>query len=186
MERFVKGESSDLEKPLEKHFLDDLQHLRERYQENLVLIEREWGFTREFESTGWNSPNTWLRIKADAIELHEAGAMTLIDLKSGKKYGNEVKHNQQGQLYAIGAFLEFPEVDLINVQFWYCDQQGKKTKKDYPRSWLPKAMGIWQKKGLKVTEATDFPPKPNVLNCKFCDFGTVNGTGICQYAVEPL
>lgn len=184
-EDYITGKRNDLPKPLDK-FADDYGHLREAYGENRVRVEEEWGYDCNLAETSWRDKSVWLLVKVDAIEFVDEGAAVLVDLKTGKKYGNEVKHNQQGQLYAIAAFLRFPKLDSIRVEFWYPDQQGKKTSKYYDRQAIAKYLPRWIDKGVKVTTTTSFPPKPNCMNCKFCDYGVQTGTGECVYAVEAL
>lgn len=184
-EHFITGQRSDLPKPLDK-FRPDYEHLREAYGENRVHVEEEWGFDQNLQEASWRAPEVWLRVKVDAIEFVDAEAAVLTDLKTGKKYGNEVKHNQQGQLYALAAFLRFPKLESIRVEFWYPDQQGKRTSKYYDRLAIAKYLTRWIDKGMKMTTTTDFPPKPNAHNCKYCDYGVQSGTGECVYAVEGL
>ena len=46
----------------EKQFAD----LRAGYLDGTVELEGEWGFTTDWEPTGWLSDDTWARIKLDA------------------------------------------------------------------------------------------------------------------------
>ena len=51
-----------------------------------------------------------------------ATTATVIDFKTGKRWGNEVKHAQQAQLYALGTALRYDEVQKIYTELWYVDQ----------------------------------------------------------------
>lgn len=184
-EAFVKGELDTLPTTLKK-LADEYEALRQHYLNGHATVEDEWAWNAELEPVDWMAPDVWLRVKTDAIVFYGDDTVKLIDLKSGKKYGNEVPHMQQGQLYAAAAFLKYPALQFCAVEFWYPDQQGAKTTKNFTREKGEELLGRWIGKGLKMTSATEFLPKPNTMNCKYCDYGTLNGTGDCTFAVEPL
>lgn len=184
LEQYIKGEINALPKWF-NGFKTEIERLREGFSDGVVLVEDGWGFDDHLNSIDWFDSNVWLRVKLDALEFHDETAAVAIDLKSGKKYGNEVKHNQQGQLYALASFIRFPKLEQLRTEFWYPDQQ-KRTKKDYSRVDVAKYLPRWIEKGTRITTATAFPPKPNAHNCKYCDYGRENGTGYCVYAVESL
>ena len=103
---------------------------------------------------------------------------------TGKSFGNEVSHTQQGQLYAVALMVMFPEAESIAVEFWYLDE-GKKKQRHYTRAKLTRIMASFNKRGQAMTSATTFPAKANAINCKWCEFGVHKGNGTCQYAVNP-
>ena len=45
----------------------------------------------------------------------------VIDYKTGKRWGNEVKHAQQTQLYALGTALRYDEIQNVYTELWYLD-----------------------------------------------------------------
>ena len=184
-EAFVKGETDTLHgslKPMKAQY----EALRAEYAEGNVKVEEEWAFDIMMEPVDWFDPNVWLRVKTDAMVFYPDDSARIIDLKSGKKYGNEVPHMLQGQLYAATAFVRYPNLTDVSVEFWYPDQQGIKTSKHYTKEKAETLLGRWIMKGVEMTSTTDFPAKPNAMNCKWCDYGSVNGTGDCGFAVEPL
>lgn len=185
-EEYVSGLLDKLPTSLRK-LSAEFEELRNARAENsaAVVLEEEWAFDVDLENTGWFDPTVWLRIKTDVTWFLDKQNAIVIDYKTGKKDGNEVPHTQQGILYAGGAFIRNPSLEYVEIQFWYLDY-GKITKKHYDREKAMKLLRRQIEKGLKMTTATEFPPKPNAMNCKYCDYGTVNGTGECQYAVEPL
>lgn len=183
-ENYIKG-TGPLHKSLEQ-LTQRFELLRGLYGEGKVLVEEEWALTRELEPCAWNADTVWLRCKADAVIMHDKLTATVIDLKTGRRFGNEIKHNQQAQLYAALAFFLFPSLTDITTQLWYADEKGLVAEKHIQRI---KGLELFNKfinKFRAMTSATHFPPHPNVMNCKWCDYGTQKGTGDCTFAVEPL
>jgi PD-(D/E)XK nuclease superfamily len=183
-EDFVQGKLTDLPKPLRK-FEGDFNLLRGMFADGMVTVEEDWGFTSDWGITGWMAPDTWARLKCDVVVHHDEKHLTVIDHKTGKKFGNEVPHTQQGQLYAVGAFMRYPDVEVISVEFFYLDE-GKKSKKTYTREKALKYMKRFTDRAVAMTTCKVFNPKPNKFNCQWCDFGVNKGTGECPYAVGDL
>lgn len=179
-ENYVKGEG-DFIKEMKK-FREYFEELKAKYAFGGVHLEEDWGFTIDWKPTGWFDANVWCRMKLDnLIEENEVTA-TATDYKSGKKYGNEVTHSQQGQLYSIGSFMRYDNLEVINVDLLYIDQ-GIITRKVYTREKAMKLLPSWNRRALRMTEATDFPPKPTKVSCMWCPYGPQNGDGSCQWGV---
>jgi len=160
-----------------------LEVLRAQYDEGRVEVERKWGFTREWEPVEWDHPDCWALIIPDSV-LHTApGVIELDDWKSGKSFGKEIAHTQQLQLYAIAAFMAYPQAKLVTVRIGYIDE-GKEKKRRYTRDAVAQLMPRWEQRAKQLTGAIAFKPRPNRSNCRFCDFGPNNGTGACPYGVE--
>ena len=179
-ERYVKDEG-----PLVKEmrrFETDFEALKEHYNDGHVQLEGDWGFDIDWQQTGWWDDNVWARIKLDAFRRYDDQTAGLIDYKTGKKMGNEVKHTQQAQLYAVGAFMRYPEIDLIHASFWYLDQ-GQRFNKTYKRDNLALYLKKFNQRALALTTAANFPAKPNKMKCRWCEYGINKGTGECPYAV---
>jgi len=131
-EDYIQG-LTDTIIPELKHVAKVLEDLRELFKEQgKVSVEGEWAFTKEWVPTGWMSPDCWARIKLDVLVYQTPTSARVIDWKSGKKFGNEVTHGQQGLLYAIGAFMRDPQLEFCDVEFYYTDQ-NEITKKSYTR-----------------------------------------------------
>lgn len=180
-ENFVKGEGP-FTKALRK-FDEPFHQLQEAYAEGRVELEQEWGFTEQWDSVSWRDTDCWAMIKCDVVEHLDEQTLHTIDHKTGKSMGNEVPHTQQLQLYALAAFMKYPQVQVIKASLWYIDE-GKPRSKTYNRTQVPAFLPRWTERAYKLTQAMTFPPKPNRGNCKFCDFGLDNGTGACAYAVS--
>ena len=182
-EQFIKGEVNTLPASLKK-FKDEFIRLREDYQEGTVKIEDEWAFDEEWTVIhDWWGKNVWLRVKTDVIEFFDNTAAVIIDWKTGKRFGNEVPHTQQGQLYAIAAFMRYPQLDAVEVQFAYLDE-GKTTKKIYRRDQVAAFLTRFLERAQKLTTCVSFQPKPNIHNCQWCPYGPEKGTNVCTYGVN--
>jgi hypothetical protein len=127
----------------------------------------------------------WLRLKLDAMVMHSPRTATVIDFKTGKKFGNEIKHGEQLQLYALTTFLRYPDLEEVFAELWYIDQpEGNNiTSKRYTRQQALMFKNAWTKRGLKVTTTTEFKPNPNRFSCQWCQYGPWNG-GQCQVGVR--
>lgn len=187
-EAFVKGDG-DLIKEMAK-FADYFADLKVEYEAGDVKVEEDWGFDQDWQVTGWFDKNVWCRMKLDNFrvigkdENNNPVAGIATDYKTGKKFGNEVSHNQQGQLYAIGSFMRFPTLELVDVEFKYLDHGLNSKKKQYTRAKAMQFLASWQARAEKLTSDREFRPKPNKINCKWCPFGPQNGDGSCEWGVD--
>jgi len=93
----------------------------------------------------------------------------VIDYKTGRKNGNEVKHAEQGQLYQLATFLRYPNLEYIDVEFWYTDQDDI-THMHYRRDQGLRYLRGFDARGKALTTAVDFPAKPNIFNCRWCPY----------------
>ncbi len=187
-EAYVKGEG-DLTKEMYK-FGDYFQEIKTEYDAGDVEIEENWGFDADWQSTGWWDDNVRVRVKLDNFRVIArdddgqpvAGIPT--DYKTGKKFGNEVTHNQQGQLYAISTFLRYPSLEYVDVEFLYLDHGLKSKPKRYTRTKAMKMLPVWEQRFQKLFDDREFRPKANKINCKYCPFGPQNGDGSCDWGVD--
>ena len=181
-EQYVKGELSELPRELRK-FAEQFEKDRELYAEGKLIVEEPWGFDKDLVPCDWHDDNVWLRMKLDQLVLLDGEkALRVVDLKTGKRYGNELKHVQQGQLYMIGAFLRYADAALVEVVFRYLDE-GKESKRVYTRRDVDRFLPRWLERARAMTENTMYKAKPNRMVCRFCDYGVTNGSGACPYAV---
>jgi len=169
-EDFVKGKRDTLIPELKKHYEQAFLDLREEFKAGRASLEGEWGYTIDWATTGWVEDDTWARIKLDAIVMESDTSARVIDYKSGKRYGNEIAHGQQGLLYAIGTFMRFPVLEHVTTEFWYVDQDGNPTTKPYTRDTALMFMPGWHKRGVKMTTEKEFNPSPSKHTCRWCSF----------------
>ena len=144
--------------------------LKTLFAEAKVETEGEWGFTLLWEPTGWISPDTWARIKLDALVHESETSARVIDYKTGKQMGNEIAHSQQALIYAIGTFFMYPDLEILNTEMWYLDH-GTTMEQTYTRDEAMVFMPKLHERAVAMTTATKFPPNPSNYNCRWCSFG---------------
>lgn len=128
----------------------------------------------------WVPP--WLRLKIDALVMHDEKTATLIDYKTGRKYGNEVKHMEQLQLYQLTAFMRYPKLETIFAELWYTDQD-EVTSVKFSRALGLRFQDKFSKRGDAVITTDRFPPNPSKFVCKWCQYGPW-GSGHCEEGVR--
>lgn len=165
-------------------FKPELNALRTLYAAGKVSLEGEWGYTKEWKPTPWMSADVWTRIKLDAIVFLSKTKAVVIDYKTGKRWGNEIKHGEQMQLYQLAAFLRYPDLQEITVELWYTDL-NELVSLTYTRAQGMKFLASFTNRGKRMTECEDFPPNPNAFSCRFCPYKPVEkgGTGHCSVGV---
>lgn len=179
-ESFVRGEGPLV--PELAKFADDFNELKRRFAlGGQVELEGEWGMSDEWEIAPWNT--AWLRLKLDALVLGDDYDAVVIDYKTGKKYGNEVKHGQQLQLYALVTFLRYPELEEVTAELWYLDVD-ERTSVTFTRDQALRFRSSFDKRGTALTTCMDFPPNPNKFTCQWCLYGP-NHSGHCAVGVRP-
>lgn len=181
-EQYVNGKRDDLIPELRK-FSTEFEVLRAQYKAGCVSLEGEWAMDEDWAPTPWRDKRTWVRMKLDACVFRgdKKDNALVIDYKTGKKYGNEIKHTEQGQLYAVGVAMRNPEIQKIDVEFWYTDQDDI-LDMHYTRAEALKFVRPFTRRGKKMTAATEFPPNPNVFTCKWCPYKPSAG-GQCKVGV---
>lgn len=177
-EAFCRG-TSPLIPELGK-FRTEFESLKTLFNQGMAEFEGEWAMCKNWEPAGWSSPEAWLRLKLDAIvHLNELQAV-VIDYKSGRRHGNEIGHAEQTQLYALVSFLRFPMLEEVTTELWYVDGD-ELTSTTYTRNQALRVKPAFTRKGLEVTECTDFPANPNIFSCAYCPYsGKQGGTGHCE------
>ena len=178
-ERFVRGGVELI--PELKSFSAEFHDLRNKYEHGMVSLEGEWAINKNWEPVAWGDRDAWARIKLDAFVRLSKTHAVVIDYKTGKKFGNEIKHAEQTQLYQLAAFLRYPELETIDVELWYTDQDDL-THMKYTRSQGMRFFQNFNQRGIAMTSAEEFPPSPNVFACKWCPYGP-RGTGDCDKGV---
>lgn len=188
-EMFVRGEVNEPCTELE-HFVPELNKLKELYQSGIVAMEDMWCYDRNWSPVEADDfDNIWLRVKLDVAVFVDDNTAIVIDHKTGKKAGNEVKHAQQGQLYAVSTFMRYLELEKVYVEFWYIDQNDI-TQQMYTRTAARKFWHSWNERATKMTSDVFFDANPNDWNCRFCPYGPeassnkwVKKSGHCQHGV---
>lgn len=130
----------------------------------------------------WRWVPSWLRLKLDVLVHVGDDEAIVIDYKSGKKWGNEVKHAQQLQLYALVTFLRYPHLEVLNAELWYVDI-GETTRQTFTRSQALRFKSGFDRSGKAIVSNTAWPANPNKWSCQWCPYGPEH-TGHCDVGVR--
>jgi CRISPR/Cas system-associated exonuclease Cas4 (RecB family) len=157
-----------------------LGKLREWYSftPNQMVVEDEWGLDENWNPVPWMEATC--RMKLDCGVL-SSRSFRVIDWKSGRKDGNEIKHTMQGQLYAIGASCMYPARTTVVVEFHYVDGTGTPLKATYTPDKIARFRATYDKRAARMLADTEFRAVPNKSNCKWCPFAINNH---CPVAVK--
>lgn len=181
-EDYVNGVGSDIVPvPLQKFDIEfrAMRNLKKQ-SPNQVIQELEWGF-----DTQWNPvpyKGAFGRVKSDLIKFNPDFTQgVVVDYKTGKKFGNEVKHGRQLEVYALSSFIMYPNLQVLDMEDWYLDLNEMLAIRNITREKALKVyMRVFDAKFREMTSATKFPPNPNVNSCKYCPYGD---TGHCDKRV---
>lgn len=124
----------------------------------------------------------WHRSKIDALVMPRPEVAIVIDYKTGKRFGNEIKHAEQTQLYALNTVMRFPLVEEVHTELWYTDVDDLAAAR-FTRDQILRFKTNWDKRGHAVTDCTNFPPNPNLYSCQWCQYGPWN-SGHCTVGVR--
>jgi hypothetical protein len=130
------------------------------------------------------SSDVWVRIKCDLVVHRAPSDIVVVDYKSGRKFGNEIKHGEQMHLYVLATIMRYPKAQTITTELWYLDQDDL-TSRVYTREQGLRFLKNFEDRLEKMTTADDFPPKPNVFSCRWCPYKPKEkgGTGHCSVGV---
>lgn len=180
-EEYVKGNIKIFPKELQK-FKKEIEELRKLYKTGKVITEEMWCFTNTWmpcASDDWNA--IYFRIITDITVFHTKAQATVIDYKTGRKFGNEVKHGQQAQLYQLGAFLRYPDLEEITTEIWYLDQDELATM-EFTRAQGMRFFKHWNNRMEAMTTEVEFKPTPNMNSCRWCPYKP-SKLGVCSVGI---
>lgn len=177
-EGFVRGEIQQLPLDLAK-LSEEFALLREAFLRGEVELESEWGFGPNWEQVDWRVAQC--RVKCDAV-VRQGTRATVIDYKTGKRAGKEIKHGEQMLLYALATLLRYPEIESVTVELWYPDL-NLIVPQTFSRHAGLKLLPSFEARAKAMLECTDFRPNPNVWSCRYCPFSIRAGNGACAYGV---
>ena len=189
-EHYVDGTITDDKIPKElSKFEVEFRVLRQGYIDNpnIIQLEQEWGYDKDWAAGDWKMRGLWLRSKLDVYIQESQTNAIIIDHKTGQKFGNELKHNAQLMLYAICAFMKFPALEHVVAKLWYLDK-GETMEQSYTRSQAMTLFPRWNTRALAMTSAVNFPATPNKSSCKWCGYGKPNEDDVivCPYVHTEL
>lgn len=176
-EHYVRGHFPRL--AVELHpFRAEFDHLRKLFKQGIVSLEEEWGFDDDWNPTDWKT--AWHRSKLDIMVHTSPTSAIIIDLKTGRKHGNEMKHGEQLQLYVVDALERYPNLEEITCELWYPDQD-EITTVTYSRSKGLMFKASFKRRGIALTTNVDWPPNPNIFTCRYCRYGE---SGDCKVSAS--
>lgn len=177
-EAFVNGTGPF---PIEaRRFKDELERLQKLFKDGKVSMEGEWGFDRDWRVVEWY--RAWLRMKLDALVFITPKHALIVDNKTGASFGNQIKHGEQTQLYALATCLKYPAIEFVTTELWYLDQD-ELVRNEFSRDQALRFYKPFDKRLKAMTDAKIFPARPNPISCKFCPYHPVRGTGDCKEGV---
>lgn len=192
LEKYVCGEIEDLApnvsgKPWKLELFESrLKTLRTEFVKGKVQVEEDWGIRSDWSPCSWQDADLWGRAKLDVFVRSSETSCKIIDYKTGRKFGNELKHSDQALCYALYAMHRYPELDYFDIQFWYLDQPSNNTlEKRFTRNQLMLFLNRYHKRAVKMTSCTAFPEVSNSYTCQWCPYGAGRfGTGACEFKHE--
>ncbi len=120
-------------------------------------------------------------MKLDASVMLSPTHAVVIDFKTGKKFGNELKHAEQLQLYALAMVLRNERITKVTAELWYLDVDDITTL-TVSREQALRYLRVFDRRGQRMTSATSFKANPNEYSCRWCPYGP-RGTGHCKEGV---
>lgn len=122
----------------------------------------------------------WHRQKLDAWYVYEARAR-VIDFKTGKRYPD--KHRDQMEVYAIGVFAMFEQVDTVVTELWYVDEpEFLPLRKEFDREKdADRLARKWEARAQTFLTDERFEARPG-RHCTWCPFNASKG-GPCTKGV---
>jgi CRISPR/Cas system-associated exonuclease Cas4 (RecB family) len=187
IEAYIRGKTDEViegAQPWADQFRETLNH-----RPDLIKLEEMWEFDELFTPLPPNDPNLKFRSKLDVIVFDEDDESALIvDWKSGRKTGNEVKHTDQGRTYALTAFAKYDHLEVVDVMFVYVDQKEKLEFFVKREEMAPYYVKLALRLKDMLSDET-FNPHPSKHHCAYCAYKTgtlgrganaVAGLGLCS------
>ena len=187
IENYIRGDHDKVIKEM-RGFIKLIDLLRDEYVEGRVEMEGDWAFTRDWVTTGWAVDDTWARFKLDAYHQQDATSAAIYDWKTGRKFGNEMKHAEQAFGYAVASFARFPELEYVSTKMVYLDQNTDMIG-SYTRKQVDMLRPSLEKRADIMTTATEFNPRPSFHACRWCPHAKVQegyDHPACAFADEQV
>jgi hypothetical protein len=165
-----------------KHFEPEFRSAHRLFKKGTVTLEGEWGFTVDWKPADWKK--AVIRVKTD-LHFHLTSKRSLItDTKTGKRFGNEFKHTEQTQLYAVSTFHRYPKIEECLTELWYTDV-NEIWRGSYSREHGMRLAMKFNKRFDRMLSATKFRAMPSIQTCKYCPYKpkAKGGTGHCSVGV---
>lgn len=181
-EKYVQG-GVELIPELSK-FRQEFLKARDLYAAGKASTEGDWGYNKDWQPVAWMSADIWVRIKCDLVVHRAISDVVVVDYKSGRRFGNEIAHGEQMQLYVLGTIFRYPKAKTITTELWYIDQDELVTM-TYTREQGLRFVANFERRGNLLTACEEFKPNPNVFSCRYCPYKpkALGGTGDCKVGI---
>lgn len=183
IEKFIKGEIDSLPKlkPLVTKFITAQ---RTAYINGKIHLEENWCIDKEWNTVDF--ADRWGIFIIDYYIIESLTSAKIIDWKSGKSFGNEMKHAEQLLFYTCSAFARYPKLEYVTVAACYVDEDKFGLERGFTRAQIKPLRDMLTKRALIMTTAQNFPPSPSKSNCKWCKFKEMkdaNDKYLCEWGV---
>jgi len=188
---YINSRRDDLVPELIK-YRDQFKTIREiaTNQPDLVHTEQKWTFNPDWKVTDAAIDKDYELLAIIDIFIFDDDTKAkarVIDIKTGKKFNNEVKHATQTQLYQLTAFKRYPTLESVTTELWYVDQKHGPTTNTFSRAQGERFTSSWQRRIDEMKNDTEFKARPHERSCAFCDWGLkehsnkwIDKTGDCK------
>lgn len=139
------------------------------------IVEEEWAFTKDWARTGWKDwSGCAVRIKIDVGWWETPTRLRVRDWKSGKySEKNREEYQQQLELYALAAFLIYPQLEEVVPDLYYVEAGIKYPPAGeeivFTRADVPRLKKLWEKRVKPLLNDQTFSPRPGWY-CPGCYF----------------
>lgn len=130
------------------------------------FFEQKLGITRDFAPCDFDAPEVWHRCIVDVLIVHGRRAAA-IDYKTGKPKNDLMQLNMN----AAAVMVLHPEVQTVDLRYWWISKGGHFTKHTLHRADLP---ALWErmipraKRMEDALETNRWPPNPSGLCKRWC------------------
>jgi len=145
-----------------------------------VTLEKPHYYDHNWRPCG--EKERWLVVIPD-IHVKVPGQINLtIDEKTGKKFGNELKHYGQTELYALCAKIDDDSFENYEAELWYLDLPDT-WQINFTHQQLDKAQAKLDAEVQAMMADKLHRPNPSKASCRYCPFSP-QGTGACPVGVS--
>ena len=155
-----------------------LQDLYESIRDMAPRCEEIWWFDDRWQRC--SEENKWLTCIQDVHVTFDDVSMS-IDHKTGKRFGNELKHHAQMTTYSVANWCDNPNFAKYIAEFLYVDQ-GDVWSVTFRPEELERKRADLDREVTKMMDDKVFRPRPNIVTCKYCPYGP-RQLGICPVGV---
>ena len=154
-----------------QRFLDAIK-VRASQLRGELIAEQPVALTKDLQQVSWFTRKTaknpvWFRLKVD-VTIRKQKYAELFDWKTGKKKDDP----DQLHLYALVAFIIYPDVEEVKVGYVWLKDGEITPPVTYRRDQFADMLDYWTSKYEVLEQAwvlDDFPPRPSGLCNGWCE-----------------